>query len=301
MSSATESILIPTSLPVLIRKQPQMSLYLKIIRWTFPRMEVLFPRYAHRWFINRFFTPIKYPLPVAEKEILSTAERFIIPVGNNKVQAYTWGKGPVILLVHGWAGRASQFKNVITHFVAEGYQVVAFDAPAHGMSQGIKTNIFEFKDAILSVAKHVGKVEGVIAHSIGGAAVMFALTQGLAAKRVITIATPTVGDEILNEFTKRLNGSQKAVQKLKDFIHHSFNCSFDELTAAHFASTLTVPINLLIVHDENDKEASFQNAFHLKEAYPAAQLLTTQGLGHVRILRNEDVIRTCLQFIRGSV
>ena len=49
------------------------------------------------------------------------------------VVVYEWGAGDdVVVLAHGWDGRASQFAVLVRDLIAEGYRVVAFDAPAHG-------------------------------------------------------------------------------------------------------------------------------------------------------------------------
>ena len=44
--------------------------------------------------------------------------------------------GEVVVLAHGWNGRASQFATLVRELVSEGYRVAAFDAPAHGDSAG---------------------------------------------------------------------------------------------------------------------------------------------------------------------
>ena len=58
---------------------------------------------------------------------------------------YQWsGNGPKIMLMHGWSGRASNFFKIIEKLIIEDYDVYAFDAPAHGESSGVTTNIPEF-------------------------------------------------------------------------------------------------------------------------------------------------------------
>ena len=48
---------------------------LKWMIWAFPKIERIFPAIAHRWFVKLFFTPFRYPIPPAEKEIISRAEK----------------------------------------------------------------------------------------------------------------------------------------------------------------------------------------------------------------------------------
>jgi esterase/lipase len=295
MNKTTPSIPATT----LSKKKYHIPLAIRFMRWMLPRLEMIAPQYAHNWFVKLFFSPPKYTIPSAEREVLQQAQRSHLYINAVSIEVYTWGNGPAVLLVHGWAGRASQFRSFVPYLIDRGYQVVAFDAPAHGNSQGKRTNIFEFRDVILQLENRVGGFQAIIAHSIGGAAAIFALAEGAKTQMVITIATPSIGDEIIHEFTLRINGSVKAEEKLKAYIRQTFQRPFDELMASHFAKQLDQTVNWLIIHDEHDKEASVQNAQHLYEAYPRATVKITSTLGHTRILRDEDVIITCLKFIES--
>lgn len=279
-------------------RKPNIPWMLRLIQWTFPKVELLAPRYAYAWLAKLFFSPPRYPMPAPEKEMIRQAERFIVTAGGDTVECYAWGEGPVVLLVHGWAGRAGQFRSFVPHLVKAGYKVVAFDAPAHGLSKGSVTSIIGFKDAILAIEKKMHSIDAVIAHSLGGGASLFALSEGLNVKTLITIATPTIGDEIMEEFTARLSASRSSIVHLKKHIERTFNRPFDEFMSTYFIQRLPSAINLLILHDEHDREASTRNAEQLLSAYPSAKLIKTTGLGHVRILRDEEVIEECLKFIR---
>ncbi|HEY9044242.1 MAG TPA: alpha/beta fold hydrolase [Ohtaekwangia sp.] len=281
-------------------KKPRIPWSMRMIRKMFPVLETVAPRYARSLFVRMFFSPWKFAIPEAEQTILQRSDTFILDVEGKAVQVYRWGKGPVIVLVHGWAGRAGQFRSFIEHFAANGYQVIAFDAPAHGRSSGKQTNIVEFKDAILALEKRVETIHAVIAHSIGGAASLFALAEGLNTATLITLATPADADEILREFGARVQASAKAVQHLRDYIYHTFSRPFEELTAIHFAKQIQSPMRWLVVHDMHDKEIAVRNATLITAAYPQATLKITEGLGHVRILRDEATIQMCLEFVEQS-
>jgi hypothetical protein len=60
---------------------------------------------------------------------------------------------------------------------------------------------------------------------------------------------------------------------------------------------LPSPVDLLLVHDEDDKEVGPQHPEALLKVYPAAKLIKTSGLGHTRILRDDAVIREVVTFI----
>jgi len=278
-------------------RKPNIPLNLRFIQWMFPKLESIAPQVAHKWFVDLFFSPPRYPIPGHERGILKKAKQFDINIGDRVVMGYSWGEGPVILLVHGWAGRASQFKSFVEYFSALGYTTVSFDAPAHGLSKGKETTIIDFKNAILTLEKMVGKVDVVIGHSLGGAAGLYALSEGLNVNTLITIATPSIGDEIISEFAARLGASQRAQDFLKQAIYQRLNRTFDEFMASYFITRIPDHIDMLILHDEHDREASLINAERLVEAYPQARYQKTAGLGHVRILRDPSILETCKNFV----
>jgi pimeloyl-ACP methyl ester carboxylesterase len=280
-------------------KKNKSPFLLKVVQWVFPRLERLAPFLAHRFFITIFFTPLNYRVPEKEKATGKQAKKFSLEVRGKKIQCYSWGEGPVILVVHGWAGRATQLRKIISAFVAARYSVVGFDGPAHGKSQGTSTDIEEFADVLKSLYARIGEPEAVIAHSFGGSAVLYAATRGLNVRKLINIASPTIGDEIIATYLRTINGSTGTALFFKSYIFRKTGKSFHEFTALHFITKLTKPVDLLLVHDDNDQEVPITHAFELMKVYPSAKLFITHDLGHTRILRDEKVIEKCLSFIKN--
>ena len=50
------------------------------------------------------------------------------------IRGWTYGEGPVVYLVHGWSGHAEQLGPLVRHLLAQGLKVVAFDGLSHGRS-----------------------------------------------------------------------------------------------------------------------------------------------------------------------
>ena len=272
---------------------------LKVVQWLYPILERIFPALAHRFFITIFFTPLNYAVPEKEKPVERQAEKFFLTVGQKKIQCYSWGAGPVVIVVHGWAGRATQFRKIISSLVEANFRVVGFDGPAHGRSQGTSTSIQEFEAVLISLYKRTGVPEAIIAHSFGGGAVLYAAMNGLAVKKLINIASPTIGDEIIATYLKTINASHATASFFRTHILKTTGKSFDEFTALHFIKHIDEHLNLLLVHDEEDPEVPISHAIELRKVYPRAVLYRTSGLGHTRILRDEGVIRRCISFIQN--
>ncbi len=270
----------------------------RFVRNVYPTLEKVAPSLAHRWFIKIFFTPLRYEMPDKEREIADKAALSSLVVNGNRIQLYGWGNGPLVLLVHGWAGRGTQFRKIIPALVEKGYRVVGFDGPAHGKSDGKKTNIVDFSEVIEQVVKKEGKPVAAITHSFGGAATLFAIMNGLPIDTLINIASPTIGDGIIGNFLWALNASPASAKAFKDHIVKTLGKNFDYYSALNTIQHLPHPILLLLIHDQDDKDVFIEHALELIKVYPQAQFLKTTGLGHSRILRDQKVIDACLQFIR---
>ena len=116
----------------------------------------------------------------------------------------------------------------------------------------------------------------------------------------LCLASPSIGDEIIETYLRALRGSTSTKTFFKDHIFKTFGKSFDEFTSSYFVQHLPRPIELLLVHDEDDKEVSIRHAEQIMRLYPAAKLLRTKGLGHTRILKDDKVIATCVTFIKNG-
>ena len=273
---------------------------LRAVRWTFPKVEKIAPFLAHRYFVKIFFTPLRYRVPEKEQLIEKKAEKFEVFVAKKKIQCYSWGKGPVVLLAHGWAGRATQLRKFIEALTSHGYRVVGFDGPAHGQSDGKSTNIVEFEVAFKRIYELVGVPEAIICHSFGGGAALFAAMNGLPVKKLINIASPTIADEIIRTYLRAINGSWETGKFFKRYVLRTYGKSFEEFTALHFISNMQQAIDILLIHDENDEEVTIDHAKALMSLYPNAKLFQTAGLGHTRILKDDAVIARTVTFIREN-
>jgi pimeloyl-ACP methyl ester carboxylesterase len=203
-----------------------------------------------------------------------------------------------VLFIHGWAGRATQFRRFFKPLSAAGYRVVGFDGPAHGASDGTKTNLMEFEAVLHHLLAQEGIPACIIAHSFGGSAALYSIMNGLAVTRLINIGTPTIGDEIIRTYLRAINGSWKTGLFFKDYMVKTYGKSFDEFTAMHFVKHLPHTLELLLVHDEDDHEVIIQHPEELIKIFPAAKLIRTKGLGHTRILKDDGVIAACVTFVQ---
>jgi pimeloyl-ACP methyl ester carboxylesterase len=261
---------------------------LKLVRWVFPRLERVAPSLAHK-------------RPFKEDEFVESAGKSFLQVNQKRIQVYAWGKPehPAVWVVHGWAGRATQFRKFIPALTTAGYRVVGFDGPAHGLSEGRQTNILEFEEIFKQLAGKIGEPAAVITHSFGGVAVLYSMANGWPVQRLINIASPTIGNEVINTYLRAINGSPSTGQAFQKWMIKTYGKSFDEFSGIHLIQHLPSPVKLLLIYDENDEEVTINHADAMLEVYPQAKLIKTNGLGHNRILKEDAVISACIGFIKS--
>ncbi len=282
----------------IVKKKSKTPLALRIIPAVFPWLERLAQPLADRLFRFLFFTPIGYPTPEKEVKAESFARTFSIQVGKMRIQCYRWGDAPkTILVVHGWAGRATQFRRFVKPFLAEGFQVVGFDGPAHGKSSGTSTHLNEFLVVIRELQTRFD-IQAIVAHSFGGVASLYAIAEGLKVKTLVTIASPTIADEIVKTYLHAIGGSARTGNNFKNYILKKYGKPFEEYASLAFIKKVPSDFNLLLVYDEDDAEVSMKHPEALLELFPKAKLVKTSGLGHTRILRDNPVIGQVVTFIR---
>ena len=279
------------------KKPTKDPLPLRVVRFTFGILDKIAPPLANRWGFKLFITPFRYPLPERERIQKAKAEEFSFNYDGCKLNAYKWGEGPIVLFMHGWAGRGLQCSEMVQPLVDLGYQVVTFDAQAHGKSEGKTTNLILMAGAMRTLINQLGPIHTLVGHSLGGAVGLYSITQGLEVDRIITISTPTVGQDIIDEYLRRINGSARVGRYLRKRIMEMTGKSFDDFTAETTARSLPKSVDYLIIHDKDDPEAPINHAEIVAKAAPHAKTFYTETLGHTRILRNPAVVERITSFV----
>lgn len=240
---------------------------------------------------ERFFTtPPRFPAPEREVSVLAEGSRRTILHEGRNLAYWSWGSGPLVLLVHGWGGRGGQLGAFVAPLVAGGFSVVTFDGPAHGESEGVRSSLPDFAKAVRHICDTLPqRPVAIVGHSMGAAASVLAHRDGLPVQALVLVAPPARPFEYLLRFGEMLWIPQRVIDTLHARIEERFNIRWDELDLARIASTMTVP--MLLIHDRDDQDAEWARGREIADAWPGSELITTTGLGHRRILRDESVVR----------
>jgi len=249
-----------------------------------------------------------FRLPKAREDrdaerLLASSERFTVDVSGHRIAAWRWGSGPVVVLMHGWGGYAAQMRAFIEPLVRTEHQVVAFDALSHGASDpgalGRRyTTLFEFSDALRAVARGLPGVEAIIAHSGGCAAVSWAISHGeLRPRRMVYVAPFGSPARYMTMFRDALGLTDGVMQRFRADAERHFDFRWDDFEPLAMVRRLASAPPLLVIHDREDRETSWQDGADIAAAWPNATLISTSGLGHNRILRDASVVEHAVQFI----
>jgi pimeloyl-ACP methyl ester carboxylesterase len=253
------------------------------------------PQRAEALALRLFATP-RRPIRTGDPETTLPGHRFTIEGGGHRLAAWDWGRGPTVILTHGWSGHAGQMAGFVAPLVQAGYYVVAFDHPAHGQSEGKQANYLTVAAALTAVARRVGPVHAVIGHSFGCTATVLALARGLPVERVVLVAPPAESPLFARAFGRAIGLPAARVEGMVERIRVAVGGDLAALDARQLARRLTTPA--LIVHDPADREVPFAHAEAIAAAWPGARLHPVSGLGHYRLLRDPAVIERAVEFVQ---
>ena len=266
---------------------------IRTLRRTLALATWLSPALAASWAARLFLTPRRFPRPERERALLATGEP--LPREPGGVAAWQWGRGPTVLLVHGWEGRGAQLGAFVDPLVAAGFRVVTFDAPAHGDSPGRQATLLEFADLVAALADRVGPLHGVVAHSFGAPGVALAFARGVEARAAVFVAPPVRMEDGARRFADLLGLTAEVRDGMRRYIARRVGISWEEIDGEALARRMTTP--LLVVHDRDDDEVPLAAGATLAAAWPGARLRCTAGLGHRRVLRDAGVVQSSVDFI----
>jgi pimeloyl-ACP methyl ester carboxylesterase len=227
------------------------------------------------------------------------AERFVVLSAGLELAAWSFGEGPPVVLAHGWNGSAAQLSSFIRPLVEAGFRVVAFDQPAHGHSAGRRATVPLMAEALQAVARAVGPLHAVVAHSLGATATSLALFDNLPAARAVLVAPPAAAPHFARRLAGTLGLSQARAEGMLAQLQRNVGVALDALDVRNFAGWMRQPA--LIFHDVQDREVPFAHGRAIAEAWPKARFVPLEQLGHTRPLSDAGVVRMSVAFLREGI
>lgn len=277
-------------IPSLIIPKP-VSYFAKIL-------ELISSRLANFFGIRLFITPVNFPIPKREQYMLKSAQkkRLYIPEIKKEIEILSYGYSKKkVLLVHGWSGRSTQLFAFADKLLENGYMVISFDGPAHGKSTGRTTMMPEFLKTIEKINTTFGPFEAAIGHSFGATSLYNATATFLDIKTFIAIGSGDRISDIISNFAKKLYLKEKSAKKIQLGLEKKWMIHIDDFSSSSVAKKIKIPV--LVVHDIIDGDVPVSCAYRIRQNLEKGSLLITNGLGHTKILRNNEIVHKSIKFI----
>src|SRR5207244_3767565 len=264
----------------------------------FAASTLLFPELAGAWAERLFLTPPRNGGGAAAALDLIAARSSLFEHKGRYIATWRWGArdAPAVILAHGWGGYAAQMRAFVFPLLAAGYQVIAYDQPAHGVSEGRLTGLPDFADLLVDLSWHHGGAHAFVGHSLGAAAGALALaSRRLRFAKIVLVSPPADLVGYSRRFA-RWHWMPEAVRRaMQSAIEERYGVLWENLEVARLAPRLHAPA--LVIHDRDDRMVPWTQGAQVAHLWPGARLMSTDGLGHGRILGNEAVTRAAADCI----
>jgi pimeloyl-ACP methyl ester carboxylesterase len=274
----------------------------RVVRAAFRYAEHVAPRRAGRAARDLWFAA---PPRMAAVPLPAGGAAFEVVAQGHPVRGHVWGDDDdatsTVYLVHGWGGRGAQFAAMVTPLVEAGHRVVLFDGPSHGDSEPGpagpgRTNGVELARALDAAFCRFGPAAAVVAHSMGTISTYLALRYGwLGTERLVLIAPMVEAESLLDQFQEALGFGPRVRAAFDRAVDEFVGVPVREFDARVQAQQVEARPTLVIT-DRGDRQTPYAHVVDFAGAV-GAPLVTTEGLGHRKILRDPAVVEQVVDFV----
>lgn len=220
----------------------------------------------------------------------------LLALETGTVPVWSWGRGPTVVLVHGWSGGAGDLAPIAAALVRAGWRTILFDMPGHGQSSPRPTNLLVYLRTLTALVERLGPIDAIVGHSLGGTTTALALGRGAVhAERAALVAPGLSPWEFSRIFAETIGLPAARIPGMVTQTERIVGGRAEDFDPARAVSQLATPA--LFLHDPDDLDVPFQHSQALSAAWPGSQLIARPGLGHRKILRDPDTIARIVEFI----
>lgn len=263
--------------------------------------------FSHQLAAKKAFHLFCTPLHRKKKEqpdVFAHAEKLKMILNGKTVAGYRWNhpQPRKVLIAHGFESSSWNFDRYVRPLMRLGYEVLAFDAPAHGQSGGRQVTLVDYSDMLVKINREYGPLQAAMAHSFGGLALTLALEEMAAEKEIagdmkmVLIAPATETGTAIRSFFKLLDLNEKVETTFRELIRNLSSRPVEWFSIKRALPSL--PVSTLWLHDEDDEITPVSDIRPLMDAqYPQILFHITKGLGHRKIYRDNNIKRRILEFL----
>ncbi|MBA4257608.1 MAG: hypothetical protein C0446_00465 [Chitinophaga sp.] len=251
-----------------------------------------------------FCTPYKSKKSPKIPPIFHQSLPVSVDIGGITARGFQWkselAQARKVLIVHGFSSYSYKFEQYILALIKEGFEVLAFDAPGHGISDGKRIHSLIYRDTILAIEANFGPLYGVIAHSMGGlaAALAFESMLNTSERKLVLIAPATETKSAIENLFTLIPVKPAVKQAFHQYVTNLAGKPISYFSVARVVRTLKARV--LWIHDETDTICTFKDVEPLlSETIPSTEFFITKGLGHNQVYKEASTRDRILAFIQS--
>jgi pimeloyl-ACP methyl ester carboxylesterase len=272
---------------------------LKYIRTKFKLLSAISKRKAAEKLFKLFCTP-QYRNRKKLPPVFERAEKLHFRFEGNTIRGYRWNHPAEkkVLILHGYESTVINFDRYITPLIKKGYEVLAFDAPAHGRSTGRTINARVYKNLVHHINTVYGPIHSYLAHSLGGLALSLFLEEieHDAGFKAVLIAPAVETTTAVNSYFKFLKLDNELRKEFDKMIEQLAGKPTEWYSIARAAENIKASV--LFLQDEDDDMTPLKDVEPIiRRNYSNFRFMITKGLGHRRIYRDNKCSKAIIEFL----
>lgn len=232
-----------------------------------------------------------------QAEYLNSAKHEILEISNHQIQTYHWsGSKETVLLVHGWESNSFRWRNLVIKLKDADFNIIAFDAPAHGYSTGTQLNVPLYSEVLQNLIARY-RPQTLIGHSVGGMTIIYNehYNSNKVIEKIITVGSPSEFHEIMEHYQKVLGFNNRVMSAMDSHIFNRFGFHIRDFSTSEYIKSNTVAG--LLFHDRHDKVAPYHASLKVHANWKGSKLISTEGLGHS--MHQEEVNEQIVDFLKS--
>ena len=274
-------------------------LVIKYVRTKFGVLSAISKRKAAEKAFQLFCSP-QYRNKKKLPPIFEKGEKLHFSFEGNTIRGYRWNhpSEKKIVILHGFESSVVNFDRYVKPLTKKGYEVLAFDAPAHGRSSGKTITAPLYKNMIHHVYKTYGPIQSFMAHSFGGLAASLFLeeTEHDENAKLVLIAPATETKTAADNFFRFLRLDNEVRKEFDNLITGKGGKPPEWYSVARAAGNIKARV--LFLQDKNDEMTPLSDVKPIMDKkYPNFHFIISEGLGHRRIYRDNKSVKAIIDFL----
>ncbi len=252
----------------------------------------------------------KMPVRLHQEKLLDEAEKSSLKVNDDffahkelHFNTFKWGRGMhKVILTHGWGSKAADFNEIITALLQiKDLEIIAFDAPGNGSSEGELSNLLLYVQAVKAIILHYGEPDIIIGHSLGAMANVIALKEMMVTPALLISLTPLI--RLKENFEASMNAvgiSPLSQLGFFEIFEDKFKVSTSYFTLNDWYS-FNGQLNHWLAYDQNDPVSPYSYMKEFLDVHPFIKSYNYNDVGHDKILKSSVVVSDLVEVVKSAL